>query len=270
MNIVIKKYGVIIDKFSIPSNIDNNNINGPTVFKRPKFFPEGSKWIMYFAHHSGDGIRIAESDHLTHGWKVSNVTILDLKKIPGYGHISSPEVEVLSDRLNLFYHCCYNGGQYTFKAITYDGKNWEYEHKVQGYFYFRLIEKHYAIAKYNNNGGIWYKKENDKFIEQGILLPRMRHSCYSSNKLYWSEIGDSPESIYCGDLNLLDFTITNKHIIIKPTELYEIKGDFQPSSNGSAINVTQVRDPFVIIDESKTFIFYTVCGEEGIAVAEII
>lgn len=266
----IKKLGVVINKFSIPPNIPNNNINGPTVFKRPAFFPKGSKWIMYFAHHVGNGIRTAESDDLAYGWKVKNKTILDLKKIPGSGHIASPEIEVFSDRLNVYYHCDYKNNQHTFKATTYDGKNWEYDKDIQGYFYFRIIEKDYAISKYKNNGGVWYKKKNDKFIQHGNILPRMRHCCYFSGKLYWSEIGDTPECIYRADLDLSNFKIYNKEIVITPTEEYEIKGSLKPSERGAAINVTEVRDPFVIQDELKTFIFYTICGEEGIAVAEIL
>lgn len=270
MYLDVKKFGIVINQSSIPFNIPNDNINGPTVFKRPAFFQEGPKWIMYFAHHIGNGIRIAESENLIYGWKVRDETILDLKKIPGNGHIASPEIEVLSDRLNLYYHCNYNDDQYTFKASTYDGKNWEYDREIQGYFYFRIIEKDYAISKYKNNGGIWYKRQNGKFVPNGFILPKMRHCCYFNGKLYWSEIGDMPECIYRADLSLSNFVIKNIEKVITPTEYYEIKGNLAPSNSGSATNVTEVRDPFVIENESQTYIFYTVCGEEGIAIAEIL
>lgn len=266
----VKKFGIIINRFSIPSNISNNNINGPTVFQRPIFFPKGPKWIMYFAHHIGNGIRVAESENIVYGWKVRDETILNLDKIPGKGHIASPEIEVLSDRLNLYYHCDYDNDQYTFKASTYDGKNWEYDTEIQGYFYFRIIEKNYAISKYKNNGGVWYKKQNGKFVQKGLILPRMRHCCYFNGKIYWSEIGDMPECIYSANLDLSNFTLHNKKTVITPTESYEIKGNLKKSNSGSATNVTEVRDPFVINDEFRTFIFYTVCGEEGIAIAEIL
>jgi hypothetical protein len=269
--ICIKKYGEIIDKNSIPSGIENNNINGPVVFKRPNFFPIGPKWLMYFAHHNGEAIRVAESDCLTGGWVVRSEKILDINKIPGYGHIASPEIAISDgSKLELFYHCKYQDSQYTFKATTNDGVNWIYNDEIFGYFYFRLIEKDFAIAKYRNNGGVWYKKENNKFVQKGALLPRMRHCCYCDGKIYWSEIGDMPERIYCGDLNLSNFTILNKKTIVTPSEIYEIDGVLKPSKPGAAVGVTEVRDPFVFKYHDKKFIYYTVRGEDGIAVAEIL
>ena len=267
---MIIKINEIIKKDMIPDEIPSDNINGPVVFKRPIFYPNGPKWIMYFAHHNGNGIRVAESDDLTKNWTVKNYTIIDINKIPGNGHIASPEVIIKENKLELFYHCCYRGLQCTFKSITHNGIDWEYEKEIQGLFYFRVINEEYAIAKYNNDGGIWYKKENDKFIEKGRLLPRMRHCCYHNNKLYWSEIGDMPEVIYRGDLNICDFTIKNKEIIIVPSEDYEITSKLAPSTLGPAVGVTEVRDPYVIKENEKTYIYYTVRGEEGIAIAEIL
>lgn len=266
----IIKHGKIVDRKDIPLGIASDNINGPVVFMRPSFYPPGSRWIMYFAHHSGKAIRVAESDELTSDWVVSNKTVLDILKVPGWGHIASPEVVVFEDRLELFYHCDYADFQYTFKAITRDGENWEYFKQVQGHFYFRIIEQNYAIAKYKNQGGVWYCKDGDRFIEKGRLLPCMRHCCYCDSWLYWSEIGDMPEVIYRGRLNLDNFTISDKEKVIIPSESYEIANTLTVSKPGKAVGVTEVRDPFVVKYQDKTFIYYTVRGEEGIAVAEVL
>jgi hypothetical protein len=267
LNIV--KFGEIINKKNIPLGIASDNINGPVVFKRPNFYPSGSEWIMYFGHHNGDGIRVAESEDLFR-WRVLDRVILHVNETPGYGHVASPEVVVLNDHLELYYHCKYKDFQYTFKAITQDGQNWEYDREVQGCFYFRLIGSSYAIAKYKNNGGIWYKKTNDKFVERGRLLPRMRHCCYCDGVLYWSEIGDMPEVIYRGRLNLIDFTISNKEKIVIPSESYEITDLLKPSQPGASVGVTEVRDPYVVQNDGRTFIYYTVRGEEAIAFAEVL
>ena len=120
-HIKVKKFGEIITKQSIPLGIKNNNINGPVVFKRPYFFPDGPKWIMYFAHHHGEGIRIAQSDSLISDWVVSDELVFNLDESPGYDHVASPEVLVLKDQVELFYHCKYEDFQYTFKSITRDG-----------------------------------------------------------------------------------------------------------------------------------------------------
>ena len=35
------------------------------------------------------------------------------------------------------------------------------------------------------------------------------------------------------------------------------------------VPVRQIRDPFVFEDQGRTFLFYSTCGEQGIAAAEI-
>jgi hypothetical protein len=259
------KLGEVITKTQIPAGIASDNINGPTVFKRPKFYPNGPQWIMYFAHHRGDGIRTAESEELSRGWKVSNKLILGVET----GHVASPEVLLHQDRLELYFHREHNDFQYTFKATTEDGERWVEDDEVQGDFYLRTVGEQHAVAKHRNQGGIWYKRTNGKLVEQGRLLPKMRHCCHCEGKLYWSEIGDNPEVIYRGDLNLSKFTVSNKQKIIMPSEHYEVTKNHRPSLPGSAVGVTEVRDPYAIKSEGKTFIFYTVRGEEAIAVAEI-
>ena len=52
--ICIKKFGEIIDKNSIPSGIENNNINRPVVFKYH------DKKFIYYTVRGEDGIAVAE------------------------------------------------------------------------------------------------------------------------------------------------------------------------------------------------------------------
>jgi hypothetical protein len=33
--------------------------------------------------------------------------------------------------------------------------------------------------------------------------------------------------------------------------------------------VRQIRDPYVFDDRGRTYLFYAICGEQGVAVAEI-
>lgn len=263
----IVKLGEIIKPSDIPPGIENNNINGPVVFKRPKFFPSGSKWIMYFAHHFGKGIRVAESDFLYKGWKVKNKTIINLKDVPGTGHVASPEVKVHNNRLDIFYHCIFNNKQITFRAYTFDGLNWNFDKQEYGYFYFRIVENDYAISKYNNKGGVWYKKVDGKFILMGTLLPNMRHCCYFNGKIYWSEIGECPEIIYRASILFKDFSIKNKEVFLTPTKDYE-KARNTISKPGPNTGVTELRDPYVVQNGKFNYIFYTVRGEESIALAK--
>jgi hypothetical protein len=49
-----------------------------------------------------------------------------------------------------------------------------------------------------------------------------------------------------------------------------VKQPIAPSLVGDvAGDVRQIRDPHVLEDEGKTYVFYAICGEQGVAGAEI-
>ena len=59
--------------------------------------------------------------------------------------------------------------------------------------------------------------------------------------------------------------------MLAPTAAYECADlPNQPSESGDiSTPVKQIRDPFVFEDEGRTFLFYSLCGEQGIAAARI-
>jgi hypothetical protein len=59
--------------------------------------------------------------------------------------------------------------------------------------------------------------------------------------------------------------------VIQPDTDYEcVKQPIAPSQVGDvAGDVRQIRDPHVLEDEGKTYLFYAICGEQGVAGAEI-
>jgi len=48
-----------------------------------------------------------------------------------------------------------------------------------------------------------------------------------------------------------------------------IKRSILPSKKGKAINVHQLRDPYVFEENGELYLFYTISGEMGIAMAKI-
>jgi hypothetical protein len=193
-----------------------------------------------------------------------------LFRSPGYDHIASPEVVIHDNFLELYYHCPYGDFQYTFIATTQDGVEWQYDNQVQGLFYLRIIEQTYGIAKYKNEGAVAYIKEGNTFKEVKKFLPNMRHCAYYNKKLYWSCIGDAPETIFRGTLSLPEFVITDVEEVLKPSYDFETgKYLARPSTPGPATKVNEVRDPYVIEVEGTLYIFYAVRGEEAIALAII-
>lgn len=267
---IVERLGEVITSNSIPPHIPNDNINGPTVFERPSFFPAGPKWLMYFSHHKGLDIRQATSDSLEGPWTVLNETVLELNKTPGHDHLASPEVVIKESEVEIYYHTPYQDWQYTFKASTVDGINWSYDSTSKGMFYLRFLEHDYALAKYKNSSAILYKCTNEEPQEIKRILPNMRHCAYLNGKLYWTTIGDAPEHILRGDFNYSTLEVDNIETVLTPTEDFETgRHPITPSRSGAAVRVNQVRDPFVISDQTGTYLFYTVRGEEAIAVARI-
>ena len=58
--------------------------------------------------------------------------------------------------------------------------------------------------------------------------------------------------------------------VIKPEKEYDgIQYKNKPSNYGSAITVQQLRDPCIFEEEGRTYLFYAIAGEMGIAMAEL-
>jgi hypothetical protein len=59
--------------------------------------------------------------------------------------------------------------------------------------------------------------------------------------------------------------------VLQPEEAYECADLANaPSEPGDVdVRVRQLRDPFVFEDRNQAFLFYSVCGEQGIAGAEL-
>src|SRR5436190_713717 len=59
--------------------------------------------------------------------------------------------------------------------------------------------------------------------------------------------------------------------VLQPEASYECPDlPNAPSDAGDVeIPVKQIRDPFVFEDEGKSYLFYSICGEQGIAAAEV-
>jgi len=108
---------------------------------------------------------------------------------------------------------------------------------------------------------------------------RMRHVAFHRKGhrmwIYYSNIGDCPERIKRTWIDLREdwekWRGAPCEEILRPQEEWE--GALaplvpsRPSSAHSAVN--ELRDPFILEDEGRDFLFYSVAGEQGIGVAEM-
>ena len=209
-------------------------------------------------------------------------TRIDDMTIP---HIASPDVHVDEDnqQIIMYYHGLQEFGlQQTRVATSKDGLLFSARDKVVGWPYFRVFlykEKTYAMSM----PGIFYEREGS--IEEFKIINRlfddsMRHAAllvYQDTLLiFFSNVGDNPESILLSKIDLKkepkDWKASSPIEVLRPEKEWEGGNlPLQPSSR-SAINVpvNQVRDPAIFTEKGKFFLLYSVRGENGIAIADLL
>ncbi len=279
-------------------NSDGENINGPSLIKVPDWIenPLG-KYYLYFAHHNGQYIRLAYSDKLAGPWQIHEPGTLHLDQASGCsGHIASPDVIIdeESKQLRMYFHGPAKGvkGQKSFVAISKDGLNFQASDEILGMFYFRVFKYEnywYAMAKggqlYRSKDGLTnFEQGPNPFPESGYRDQDYddsgpRHVALKLDgdklKVYYSNIGDSPERILSSVIELNNDWSTWKSSapeeVLKPETDYEgVDLPIQPSQPGSAKGKENaLRDPAIFEENGKSYLLYSVAGESGIAIAEI-
>lgn len=270
------------------------NINGPSVIRVPEWIDDPlGRYYLYFAHHSGDTIRLAYADDLRGPWEVYAPGTLHLSETRFTDHIASPDVHVdyTHERIRLYFHgCCgpfeHTAGEFnqvTDVATAPDGINFTIQGKTLGNSYFRVWEYDgdcYAIA----NDGHLYKGTEPfaPFERKQQLFPKNRHFAIrfldtNTLQVFLTRRGDRPERIQVAMLNLVPEESewrADPHppeTVLWPERDYE--GGNQPlrSSDRGAVNhpVRALRDPAIFEEDGRTFLFYAIAGEQGIAGAEL-
>jgi hypothetical protein len=93
--------------------------------------------------------------------------------------------------------------------------------------------------------------------------------------LFYSRIGDAPESVLAAPLPLRGrwtrWRPRDGVVILAPEQAWEGAGrPAEPSRPGPATTPRcELRDPAIYVEDDRTFLLYTVAGERGIAIAEL-
>ena len=275
------------------------NINGPSLIRVPDWIenPLG-RYYLYFAHHLGKYIRLAYADSLEGEWKIYEQGTLHLDETTCLDHIASPDVHVDNEtkEIRMYFHGDYKGrdkyDQVTMLAKSEDGLHFTALPEILGPYYFRVFQHkgfHYAIA---NN---WYDTVINNRPMAGILLrskdgvtafepgqdfiPNLRHGAVlvKGDRLlvFYSRYGDAPERILMSYVDLTKdwhkWIPSELVTIIEPEMDYE--GVALPIFS-SEVGITEqpvreLHDPAIYTEEEKTYLLYSVAGEEGIAIAEL-
>jgi len=265
-----------------------DNINGPSVIRVPAWIRQPlGKFYMYFGHHGGKCIRLAYADDLRGPWSIHEPGTLRLEQATAFrNHIASPDVHVDDGRrvIRMYFHGRATNEQATAMATSADGLHFESSDRLLGHPYFRVFRwkgVHYAIAKAANSGwgslarsvdGVNWTERRDEFVRD------MRHAAVMirGNRLivFYTRVGDAPERILVATATLTDdwtdWTMSAPMDVLRPEKEYEGIGyPNKPSEHGKATSVQQLRDPCVFPNDGRIYLFYSIAGEMGIAMAEV-
>lgn len=279
-----------------------SNINGPSLIRVPDWLSNPlAKYYLYFAHHQGQFIRLAYADHLAGPWTIYTPGTLKLEQTPCFGHIASPDVHLdhKKQRLIMYYHgptlkpeeladdwmtqkYPFLGGQRSLVATSGDGLNFTSGDEVFGPSYFRVFNWQGYVYAIGMPGIFFRSKDGLTNFEAGPVLfdSQMRHCALkltgSTLNIFYSNRGDCPEHILLSQIDIsgdwMQWQASEPVSVILPETDYE-GGDLplEPSEGGAIHQrVRQLRDPGIYQEDGRTYLLYSIAGEHGLAIAELI
>ncbi len=177
-------------------------------------------------------------------------------------------------------------GQYTQVAESADGVHFTALPAITKTSYLRVFERGGALYGVSRLGVISRASDPTAPFELGPSLfrgtayaTRVRHVALVRRGdrllVFFTGIGDAPERVLMSTVNLTGewatWQASTPVEVLAPQAAYEcIDLPNVPSAGGDIEGpARQLRDPFVFEDEGRAFLFYSTCGEQGIAAAEI-
>lgn len=225
-----------------------------------------------------------------------------------YTHVASPEVVIDSSRRRvvMWIHGWWTNGeqwpanpiearawarqrgyaQLTQVAESRDGVHFEVRPAVTPLSYLRVFQRDgyfYGMARLGrlarSDDPLTRFEPGPNPFRDSPYAARVRHVGLSvrENRLhvFFTAIGDAPERVLMSTIDLTgdwaDWRASPPVEVLAPDASYEcVDLPVAPSLPGDvADRVREIRDPFVFEEQGRTFLFYTTCGEQGIAVAEL-
>ena len=225
-----------------------------------------------------------------------------------YTHVASPEILVdhTQRRIVMWFHGWWTNGenwpadpaaarawaqksgysQFTQAAVSTDGLQFGAEPAITRTPYLRVFQHdayYYAVSRL---GRLSRSKDSLASFElgpnpfrDGPYAGRIRHVALVKRgarlHVFFTGIGDTPERVMLSSIDLAgDWSTWRASApidVLQPETGYECTNLFnRPSEAGDiAIPVRQIRDPFVFEENGHAYLFYSICGEQGIAGAEI-
>lgn len=280
-----------------------DNINGPSLITRPDWAPGPGRFLLYFAHHKGQHIRLATADELAGPWTIHGPGVLPLAETPLaqtrpetpqpawaqaigedglYPHLASPDVWVADDVSQvrmLFHGLAAEGEQVSYAATSSDGLDWQVTGPAIADTYLRRFKaggQTYALARL---GILWRERPGGQWERGPKVIPgEVRHLAVlelgDSLHVVFSRIGDAPERLIHTALYLTqDWQSWQSG---PETELLRPEMDWEgahlpvrPSRAGATAFVHELRDPCLVAIGDAVWMVYSGGGEQALGLARI-
>ena len=178
-------------------------------------------------------------------------------------------------------------GQFTQGAVSSDGLAFIAQPAITKESYIRVFERGgtlYGMARL----GVLIRAANptasfdvgaNAFRDTSYGSNRVRHIALvpRGNLLHvlFTAIGDAPESLLHSTIDMTrdwnEWRVSTPAVVMQPERDYECgQLPIAKSAVGDIFEpARQIRDPHVLEDEGKMYLFYAICGEQGVAGAEI-
>ena len=201
-------------------------------------------------------------------------------------HIASPDVQVdhQNQRIVMYFHGLDDvSTQLSRVATSSDGINFDARPEQLGRSYMRIFHHNGYTYSMAMPGQFYRSRDPLGKFEEGPRLfnANMRHSALLVREntlfVFWTQVGDVPEHIMlstvdiAGDWN--SWQNTPGVEVLRPEYPWEgSSAPLEPSVRSTAYGVVnQLRDPALYEDvaSGRTYLFYAVGGEAGIAIAEV-
>jgi hypothetical protein len=225
-----------------------------------------------------------------------------------YTHIASPEILIDHERkrIVMWFHGWWTKGenwpadpaaarawaqkngysQFTQAATSTDGLQFGVEPPITRAPYLRVFRHDDHYIGVSRLGRLSRAKDPLAGFElgpnpfrDGPYANRIRHVALVRRgarlHVFFTAIGDTPERVLLSTIDLAgDWTTwraSPPSDVLQPATAYECTNlPNAPSESGDiAVPVRQVRDPFVFEEDGRAYLFYSICGEQGIAAAEL-
>jgi hypothetical protein len=177
-------------------------------------------------------------------------------------------------------------GQYTQVAESDDGINFSVRPAISRTSYVRVFTHDGTLYGMSRLGLLLRTSDPLSPFEAGVsafrdgpYAGRVRHVALVERAgqmyVFFTAIGDAPERIMVSTMSLAGDWRTWKASepaeLLRPAAPYECTNlPNEPSEAGDVKGpVQQLRDPGIFEEAGKTYLFYSFCGEQGIAAAEI-